>query len=72
MLWSWILMVWGVTGLYLAGNGKRAGWAVNITAQLAWVAYALATKQYGFLISAGAYSWVYIRNYRKWKAADAR
>lgn len=68
--WSWILMVWGVSGLYLAGNGKPIGWLVNITAQFAWVGYALTTHQYGFLVSSGAYGWVYIRNYRKWKVQN--
>lgn len=65
--WSWLLMSVGVFGLWAAGNRKAWGWAVSIWAQLLWVAYALTTKQYGFLISAAAYGWVYSRNYLKWK-----
>jgi hypothetical protein len=67
-LWSWGLMIVGVTGIYLAGRGGRAviaGWIVGINAQLMWFAYALATKQYGFIVSAIAYGAVNVINLRK-------
>lgn len=65
--WSWALTAVGVTGLYFAGSRKRLGWAIGVGAQGLWIAYALATRQYGFLVSAGAYGWVYGRNFRRWK-----
>lgn len=65
--WSWLLTAVGVTGLYLAGSKKRLGWLVGIGAQGLWIAYALATEQYGFLASALAYGAVYVRNARKWR-----
>lgn len=64
--WSWILTAVGVFGLWLAGRKNRLGWAVGLGAQVLWVAYALTTDQYGFLVSAGAYGWVYLTNLRKW------
>lgn len=64
--WSWLLTAVGVTGLLIAGSKKRAGWAIGLGAQGLWIAYALATKQYGFLVSAAAYGSVYVRNWRKW------
>jgi len=67
-LWSWGLMVVGVTGIYLAGRGGRAviaGWIVGINAQLMWFVYALATKQYGFIVSAIAYGSIIALNLRK-------
>lgn len=59
-------MAIGVTGLYFAGRKNKVGWAIGIFAQVLWVSYALATSQYGFLVSAGAYGWVYVRNFLAW------
>jgi len=64
--WSWLLTAVGVTGLFLAGSRRVVGWRVGIGAQGLWVAYALATRQYGFLVSAFAYGTVYVRNARRW------
>lgn len=67
MLWSWILTAVGVFGLWLAGRRSPWGWAVGMGAQGLWVSYAVATAQYGFLVSAGAYFWVYLKNFRAWR-----
>ena len=66
--WSWLLTGVGVTGLYLAGKKNAYGWAVGLFAQTLWIAYATATKQYGFYVSALAYGWVYAKNYRAWRS----
>ena len=71
-LWSWLLTAVGVTGLYFAGSKKRWGWAIGLGAQALWIAYALATRQYGFLVSAVAYGFVYGRNFWRWSAPAAR
>lgn len=56
----------GVFGLFMAGKKVKWAWLVGLGAQFLWVAYALATHQYGFLISAVAYGWVYARNHIAW------
>lgn len=66
MTWSLVLAAVGVLGLYLAGRKSWTGWAIGLGAQGLWVAYALVTKQYGFLISAGAYGLVYGTNLHRW------
>jgi hypothetical protein len=66
-LWSWILTAVGVFGLWLAGRPSPWGWAVGIGARVLWLAYAVTTRQWGFLASCGAYGWVYSRNFRKWR-----
>jgi hypothetical protein len=66
--WSWILTVIGATGLLLAGKKVTWAWLVGLGAQVLWIAYALATKQYGFLASAGIYGAVYLRNHMLWRA----
>lgn len=65
-LWSWVLTAVGVTGLYLAGKRVWWAWFVGLGAQVLWLAYALVTAQYGFVVSAFAYGWVYARNGRAW------
>lgn len=65
--WSYLLTAVGVFGLYLAGRKDRRGWIVGIFAQVLWLAYAITTKQYGFVFSVFAYGWVYTKNARAWK-----
>jgi hypothetical protein len=68
--WSYLLAAVGIYGLWLAGGGQRAGWAVGLAAQLLWIAYAVVTRQWGFIISALAYGFVYARNLQRWKEGD--
>jgi hypothetical protein len=65
--WSWLLMLVGVLGLWLAGSKLALGWLVGLLAQVLWVAYAIATRQWGFLASAGVYGAVYVRNWLCWR-----
>lgn len=69
--WSYVLMAVGVFGLYLAGRKSKWGWAVGIAAQVLWIAYAIATQQWGFIISAIAYGAVYIKNFVTWRREEA-
>ena len=71
MLWSWLLMAVGVLGLYVAGKKNAAGWAIGVAAQTLWIAYALVTEQYGFIVSALVYGWVYARNFVAWRREAA-
>ena len=67
LVWSVVLAVVGILGLYLAGSKNNLGWAVSFGAQALWVIFAIVTEQYGFILSAVAYGWVYGRNYLKWR-----
>lgn len=66
-LWSWVLMAVGVTGLYFAGQKKPWAWLVGLGAQFLWLAYALATDQYGFIVSCVVYGSVYLKNHLAWQ-----
>ena len=68
-LWSYTLAAVGVFGIWLAGRRNLYGWAVGLGAQVLWIAYALATSQPGFIVSALAYGAVYGRNWWKWAHA---
>jgi hypothetical protein len=65
--WSYLLTAVGVFGLYLAGRKSKWGWAVGLGAQGLWLAYAVSTQQWGFLVSAFAYGAVYMKNFRAWR-----
>lgn len=64
--WSWLLAIVGLTGFILAGRKVWWCWYINLACQVLWFAYAIVTKQYGFLASAIAYSIVFTQNSIKW------
>lgn len=64
-LWSFALAAVGVTGLFIAANRPKVGWWFNIAAQVVWIAYAIATRQWGFVVTAVAYGYVYGRLLRR-------
>lgn len=65
--WSFLLTAVGILGLWLAGSRRRIGWAIGVAAQVLWISYAVATSQWGFILSAVAYGTVYARNMLKWR-----
>lgn len=68
--WSYLLAAGGVFGLWLAGRKNWWGWAVSLAMQVAWITYAVVTAQWGFILSALAYSAVYLVNLTKWRRQD--
>ena len=64
--WSWILTAVGLTGFFLAGRRVWWSWYINLACQGLWLAYALVTGQYGFIVAAAAYSIVFTQNAVKW------
>jgi nicotinamide riboside transporter PnuC len=69
-MWSYVLAIIGVTGIFFVGRKTIWGWLILLTNECIWVAYALATKQYGFILMATAYSAVYIKSYMLWRKED--
>lgn len=67
LVWSIALAAVGIIGIWLAGNRSRIGWALGLSAQVLWVIFALVTIQYGFILSALAYGFVYGRNLYRWR-----
>ena len=65
--WSWLLTAVGIVGLVCAGKKFWWAWLIGLSAQVLWLAYAIVTKQYGFIVSALAYGIVYARNAHLWK-----
>jgi nicotinamide riboside transporter PnuC len=65
--WSWILAAIGIIGIFFVGKKTVWGWLILLCNEFIWIAYAINTEQYGFIISALAYAAVYIRSYIHWK-----
>lgn len=65
---DWVLATVGVTGVALAGQKRTRGygWMIGIAVQVIWVAYALMTEQYGFILSAAAFGIVNTVNFITW------
>ena len=66
--WSYVLAAIGVTGIFFVGRKTIWGWLVLCVNECIWIAYAIATKQYGFIIMALAYTAVYIKSYMGWRS----
>ena len=66
--WSYVLAAIGVTGMFFVGKKTIWGWLVLCINEVIWIAYAIATDQYGFIIMALAYTAVYIKSYMGWKS----
>jgi hypothetical protein len=66
-MWSWVLAVIGVTGIFLVGRKTIWGWPILFANEFLWIAYAILTKQYGFIAMALAYAAVYIKSFMHWR-----
>jgi hypothetical protein len=66
-MWSWVLAVIGVAGIYFVGRKTIWGWLILCANEVLWITYAIITKQYGFIFSAIAYAAVYIKSFIHWK-----
>lgn len=64
--WSVGLTVGGVFGIYLTTKKLWWGFLVGVLMQAVWVAYAIATRQWGFLGSAAAYGGINALGLYRW------
>jgi hypothetical protein len=71
-MWSYVLAAIGVTGIFFVGRKTIWGWFVLLFNEVLWIAYALITNQYGFILSAIAYAIVYIKSYMLWREESSK
>lgn len=70
-LWvPWVLATGNVGSAYLSGKRNKWGWALLVVTQILFVAYAIATGQYGFLLQNVAMAAIGVVNYVKWMKED--
>lgn len=66
-MWSWILAVVGVTGIFFVGQKNLLGWIFLLFNECLWCVYAVTSHQYGFIFASIAYSTVYVKSLIHWK-----
>lgn len=69
---AWILGVTSITVTYLQGNGGKMGWGFGFINTLLWVAYTIATKQWGLIPLNVVMAIIHVRNYLKNEATVER
>lgn len=65
-MWSYILTAVGISGFILAGRKVWWAWHINIAVLGLWIAYAIVTRQWGFIAAALLYTVVFSRNAVAW------
>lgn len=63
----YILSVIGVCGMLVIGSHRWWGWCIAFVNECLWVAFAVATRQYGFILGATFYGTVNAYNAYKWR-----
>ena len=69
-MWSWVLAVIGVIGIYFVGRKFTWAWLWLIFNECLWIIYAVTTEQYGFIFAAVAYVAVYIKVFLHWRDTE--
>lgn len=67
---------WGVDALgfastWLLGSHHRAGWALNIAAQIVWLLVAVPTHQWAFVVASFVYGAAAVRGWARWRRVAA-
>ena len=70
-MWAWALSFLGLLGTYFTSKKYWWGWLYLFLLNFAWVAYALFTKQYGFLLASVVYGILYLRTMLKWRRDES-
>jgi len=68
--WSWALCVIGVLGHVFTGRRRWWGWLIVALNEALYIAYGVATEQYGFVAGGIAYGAIYFWNLRQWWRAQ--
>ena len=53
--------------IWQAGNRNISGWVVGLLNQILWLTFIVTREEYGLLPMTIAISFVYARNFLKWK-----
>ena len=67
LILPWIMSLITITTLWLAGDKKLLAWKLGLFNQILWSLFIYDTGQYGLIPMTIAVTFVYIRNYIKFK-----
>lgn len=62
----WVLMVWTVVNMWLAGNKNVLAWYSGIVSQGGWLLFDFYVQAWGLMPLAVILTAVYVRNIRRW------
>lgn len=74
-LLEWFLMImiiFGMTSLFLIGNKNKYGFVLAIAIYLAWIAISIITAHYVFIIISFAYMMMHYRAYHMWNKEEKK
>lgn len=69
-VWSYTLAPFGLLGLWMAGRRNKWGWLLGVATQGLWLAYAVSTRQWGFIPGSLAYGFIYVKNFLNWNKEE--
>ena len=65
---DWIAAVFELSGLWVVGNKKCIGFALNMCCDVAWIAYVFRTRAaWGLLLVVVPALFINVRNFMKWR-----
>ncbi len=70
--WSYLLAALALYVAWQLGRKKASAWLVGMGMQLAWIAYAVSTRQYGFIASSLTFLALNWHNYLKWRREEVK
>lgn len=65
-IWSAALGAAALLSTHLAGEQRRSAWVVGLISQAGWLGFMFLANNFGFLVSFIGFTFVYIKNHRKW------
>lgn len=69
---SYLLAAVSLFTTWQLGRKKSWGWLVATGQQVLWLAYAVATGQYGFVVTALVFAPLSMHNYVKWRRDEVK
>lgn len=67
---DWIAAFFEISGLWIVGNKKRAGFLFLMVGSILWIAIGLINGLYGLCVAASILEIAAVRNYFKWKKKE--
>jgi len=68
---DWACAAISIVGAWLAGSRKWYGWAVSLSGESVWLAFAIVSKSWGLIPAVLVFSFVHYRNLQKWRKEPA-
>jgi hypothetical protein len=66
--WPWALSAVTLLSVWVIGLKRHEGWLIGLAAEVLWAVWSVLYHEWGFLVSAGAFSVIYARNWWLWRS----